>query len=132
MSHQIKVLNKNKDEIVDYFDGIAYKFKTDVAVNVPFEAAKHIFGVEFPADVEECKSDEFRATVYHNLQKRWGWNSYDPAKAEKSRALFDNLTFTPIVFKLIEAEPDREELADPRKLGGKFTKKAKPEAENVA
>lgn len=114
MTHQIKVLNKNDFEIVDYFDGIAYKFEPNVALNVPPEASRHIFGTDFPGDVAECEAKEFRAQIFNFLQKRWGWNSSKPEKVEDAKTLFANLTFTPVVFKLVETTASDEEILEPR------------------
>lgn len=114
MTHQIKVLNKNDFEIVDYFDGIAYRFAPNVAVNVPPEAARHIFGVDFLGDVAVCASPELRSQVFNFLQKRWGWNSVKADKVEEAKKLFENLVFTPVVFKLVETTPVAEEISEPR------------------
>lgn len=115
MTHQIKVTNKNDFEIIDYFDGIAFNFQPNKPINVPYEAACHIFGVDFPADAEMCQTSEFRNKVFHSLQKRWGWNSVDEKKVEKSKKLFSNLFFVPIVFTLVESTAKAEdEIPEPR------------------
>lgn len=127
---QIKVLNKNKTEIVDYFDGIAYKFPPNIAINIPAEVAQHIFGVVFPEDIETCNSDAFRATIFLNLQRRWGWNLHDIEKLAAAKESFNNIILAPVVFKLVEREPKLEEIAEPReqKISPK-TGKFKPRVE---
>lgn len=126
MTHHIKVINKNKAEITDYFDGIAYTFPSQVPVNIPLDAATHIFGSEFPEDAKICASDEFRSKVFHFLQKRWGWNSSDPKKAAMAELSFRNISFIPVLMKTVEIVAGEDQgLAEPREEKSKTTKSAK-------
>lgn len=115
MAHQIKVTNDNSFEIVDYFDGIAYRLEPGKSINIPEEAAFHIFGCEFPGDADFCASDEFREKIFRFLQKRWGWNSIDEAKVAKSKEIFSKISFVPVVMKTVEiVSRDPAALAEPR------------------
>lgn len=130
MTHQIKVFNGNPFEIVDYFDGCAYRFAAKESANVDLEAAKHIFGVDFPADSEQCKEESFRTTVFQHLQKRWGWNSTKVENIQDARRKFAKIEFTPVIFKQVELVADAGELEEPREQKTAFKKAAfKPRAD---
>lgn len=121
MTLQIKIFNKNDFDIIDYFDGIAYKFSKGAPTVMPEDAAHHIFGVDFGTDAEHCNTPEFRAKVFLHLQKRWGWNSVDPQKVADANKLFENMMFVPVEFKLVEkTAKDRDELPPAREPKGRF------------
>jgi hypothetical protein len=137
MTHLIKVTNKNDYEIVDYFDGIPYVFATDKPVNVPIEAMRHIFGMEYPADEDVLKSHSFREEAFHAVSKRWGWNAHDLKTTAENRKKFNNILFTPIVLQQVELVAKTPEIAEPREQkplpakGGKFKPRA-DEAEETS
>ncbi len=120
MTYFIKVTNTNKFSVTDYFDGIPYKFAPNQPINVPPDAMRHMFGVEFPPDEAALKSEDFLDMVFEKVAKRWGWNVHDKEKVAEHRAALAKFLFLPIVMKQMEVVADNELLA-PRE-----NKKAKP------
>lgn len=136
MTHLIKLTNNNSFEIVDYFDGIAYKFQPDVPVNVSLEAMQHIFGVDFPEDEAVLKSASFRDMVFAKVSRRWGWNSHDQAKLAANRKILNHIVFAPVIMQQVELVSKPADLAEPREQkptvkGGKFKPRA-DEAEETS
>lgn len=106
MTHIIKVTNKNSFEIRDYYQGYAYNFTPEEPVNVPLDAMKHIFGVDFPADDQLLKSRDFRDQIFTKVSRRWGWNAHDAKKLAENRRCLDNIAFTPVMMKEVEVVVD--------------------------
>lgn len=135
--HQVKVINNNDFAITDYYDGIAYHFKPNEpkGINLPLDAASHIFGVDFPADADACKSEGLRENVWEYVIRRWGWNSHDAAKLAISKKLFNKFEFKPVIFTITEVITggDSEDPPAPResKIPGKNSK-FKPRVEESA
>lgn len=124
MTHQIKVTNHNDFEIVDYFEGFAYRFTPKEPVNVPLDAMYHIFGVEFPADEAIFKTRAWRDALFNSVSKRWGWNSHDAEKIKTYRNYCDSIAFLPVVTKMVEMVADKAPMPEPREQ--KPIAKAKP------
>lgn len=123
--HQIKVINQNKEAVSDRHDGMLYTFSTgEKGINIPLDAAEHIFGVEFPMNKDACASEEFRTQIWNHLQKRWGWNATPTRKEmEKGdasarlmvgRKFFDKISFVPAEMKMIEVVANNDDLPLPR------------------
>lgn len=128
--HQIKVINNNPFEIVDYFDGIAYRFSPKKGVNLSLEAARHIFGVDFPEDAESCKEEGFRAEILLNLQRRWGWNSTKEESVQDARRKFAKIEFLPVMLKMVELVAQVDEPEEPREQKAAHKKSSfKPRAD---
>lgn len=134
MTHLIKVTNKNDFDIRDHFEGLPYNFVKDEPVNVPLEAMRHIFGVDFPADEATLKSHEFRDQAFDAVARRWGWNSHDKNDLAKNRKIFNNIIFVPILIQMVELVAKPAEIAEPREQkpvakGGKFKPRVDAEEE---
>lgn len=114
MSHLIKVTNHNDFEVIDYFEGFAYRFLPGEPVNVPLDAMYHIFGVEFPEDVALMKTREWRDALFTSVSRRWGWNSHDAEKMTKFRHNCDRFGFLPVVTQMVEIVADKESMPEPR------------------
>lgn len=129
MTHLIKVTNKNSFDITDYHDGLCYQFVSNEPINVPLEAMRHIFGVDFPADEDVLKSTAFRNEVFTTVARRWGWNSHDAEKIKSSRKQLDLIVFLPVVTKMVEMVADKSTMPVPRdqkpvnEARGKFKKR---------
>jgi hypothetical protein len=117
-THQIKVINNNNFPVTDFCDGLAYHFNpaNPKGINLSVDAARHIFGVDFPADLAGCEDEALREEVWHHLQKRWGWNSHDAAKLAENYKKFKKLEFKPVVFTITEviSGGENEDPAPPR------------------
>lgn len=114
MTHLIKVTNHNNFTIKEYCEGEAYIFRKGDSVNVPIEAMKHIFGVDFPADDASCKTPEFLDRVFAGCARRFGWNSHKEDELAANRKKLDKIEFKPIVMNMVEMVATNEELAPPR------------------
>lgn len=112
----VKVTNNNKSTIEDRYDGILYEFKPGVAVSVPYEAACHIFGVDFEPDENGEIDPGLREAMFLHLQRRWGWNR--TKELEKSRNAFERLEFHLTHMKLVE-ESTNIELPKPHEIANK-------------
>jgi len=113
--HQIKVINGSKTDFMDRFDGLAYKFPAEGAgTNLPLEAACHIFGVDFPMDAAICESEDFRAEIFRNLSRRWGWNIHEKNKLAVGAAVFKKFSFVPVELKTVELAVKNQDLPLPR------------------
>jgi hypothetical protein len=112
----VKVTNGNKNTIEDRYDGILYQFKPGVAVSVPYEAACHIFGVDFAPDENGVVDENLREQMFLHLGRRWGWNR--TLEAEKNRNSFDRLEFSLTHMKLVEEESNVT-LPPPHQIGNK-------------
>lgn len=120
----VKVTNNNKNTIEDRYDGILYKFEPGKAVSIPYEAACHIFGVDFAPDENGVLNDDLREQMFLRLGRRWGWNR--TKEAERNRNQFDKLDFSLTHMRLVE-EPMDAELPKPhqiKNLGGRPKKAA--------
>ena|SRR5579862_8037536 len=115
-SFNVKVTNKNDFDIEDRFDGIPYRMPAKKAVNIPYEAACHIFGVDFlPDDSAAIDLD----AIYRHLQRRWGWNlprDKDAPASKDPRAIFDNMEFKVVALSLVEKDVSTgtKPMPDPR------------------
>lgn len=127
MTHLIKVINKNTFEIIDYFDGMPYKFSPDEAINVPLQAMRHIFGVDFPADQAVLDSFDFREEIFAVVARRWGWNAHNKLDLIKNRKAFNSIKFIPVVMQQVELVANSVEIA-PARDQKKFQKAVKVEA----
>lgn len=123
MTHLIKVTNTGTTEISDYFDGLCYTFAPDKPINVPLNAMRHIFGVDFPDDEQVLKSISFRDEAFQSVSRRWGWNAHDKNVLAQNRKAFNALVFTPIIMRSVEIVASSNEMPEPREQ--KVAKEAK-------
>lgn len=114
MTHLIKVTNNNDFEITDYFNGRAYVFAPEEPVNMPFDAARHIFGIDFPEDEATLKSASFREELLNSVSRRWGWTSHEQEEKNRKRKIMNKFIFTPVITKMIELVPENNDLAPAR------------------
>lgn len=98
-NYQIKVTNKNRIDLEDRFDGIRYVLPANGVKNVPYEAACHIFGVDFAPDEDGLLAPDLRKEIFAHLQRRWGWNR---VKGDQGKSFFDNLDFKIVSLTLVE------------------------------
>lgn len=115
-THYIKVGNKNEQAFVERYDGIEYVIPANGSVNIPSEAAAHIFGIDFGPE-----SSIDRETIWLHLQRRWGWNRSRPKGEAGSdwvnpKTLFEKLSFRLISYSLVEtaSEPEEDAIIEPR------------------
>lgn len=101
---QIRITNTNNFPIEERFDGILYDFKPGVAVNMPYHAASHVFGIDFSQGID-------RERIFTHIQKRWGWNRTTELK--ESRKKFDKIEMKILHMRLVEANDDEEQLPEP-------------------
>lgn len=118
---QVKVTNHNKFDIEDRYDGILYKLKSGEAVGIPYEAACHIFGVDFAPDATGHLNPNLREDAFKHLQKRWGWNR--SSEAVEARKRFDKIEFSLTRHVLVEedvkVDDEEQELPAPHITAGK-------------
>lgn len=108
-SIQVKITNLNSFPIEDRFDGVLYEFKKGDMVNVPYDAACHIFGVDFSQGINRDK-------IFTHIQKRWGWNRSSEVK--ESRRKFDNIEMKIIRTATVEIPDDEGALPEPTEKTG--------------
>lgn len=125
----VKVTNNNKFDIEDRYDGIRYQFKAGQATSIPYEAACHIFGVDFAPNESGHLNPNLREDAFKHLQKRWGWNR--SSEADDARKRFDKIEFSLTRNVLVEEAvgEDTDELPAPHvhttaKKGGGQRKEA--------
>ena len=103
---QLRVYNFNTFDITDKFDGTTFTVPAAGYIDVPVDAAFHIFGWHKDVDPEAMK---------RHCQKRFGWNT--PAMMESNRAdmFWSQLRFKPIAYRMVpeEVEDDAPEPVDP-------------------
>lgn len=112
MSHYIKITNKNKETVTEYYNGHRYAFEPDEPMNVEPEAIAHWFGFDFPANERELRSGDFKDKAFNAIKARWGWNRPDPEN--KFRKIFDNIHFLPVLMQQVELVAKNEDPAPPR------------------
>jgi hypothetical protein len=106
----IKVINKGMISYTDFYDGVPKKFAAEIGkkdakgINLTPEEARHIFGVDFPETVEECKDKEFRLKILRHLSRRWGWNQ-SAEMEQKGKEAFAHFRFTPVEMQVVELVP---------------------------
>jgi len=101
----VRVINKNDFPIRDMFDGVPYVFEPNKPVNIPPDAANHIFAWFQPYDDEDGHHHEpDPARMKAHVQKRFGWNT--PSLVQDSRAdfFYRNLVVQPIVYRMVPME----------------------------
>lgn len=111
----VRVVNHNTFMMEDRFDGTLYQFPPDRPVQLPIDAAHHIFGW-FPAwtdqDGREHKPDE-RAVRLH-VQRRFGWNT--PGMEVQADIFFEHISIQPVVYRLVPVTQEEETEADVEQL----------------
>lgn len=115
---KIRVTSTNAKSIKESYDGIPYVFEKDKTTMVPFEAACHIFGVEFPeAGKDVYESNEpgsLRSRIFKHLQKRWGWNHPADDVQRRANQIFSGLKFAPVELVTVEKTYEQDVVAAPR------------------
>jgi len=119
---KIRVTSTNAKPIKESYDGIPYVFEKDKTTVVPYEAACHIFGVEFPeAGKDVYESNEpgsLRSQIFKHLQKRWGWNHPAEDVQRKANQVFAALKFSPVQLVTVEKTYEEDIIAAPRSNDG--------------
>ena len=107
--YQVKVTNGNYFDVSDRYDGNLYVFKANSDTNIPYNAATHIFGVEFVGEARDGRN----GAIFNHLCRRWGWNN---KKMDEAKAEFDKLSFKVVAMSLIETivEDKEPEIVEPR------------------
>lgn len=113
---QIKVTNGNDVTFEDRYDGILYKIPAKGKVNLPYDAAVHIFGVDF----ENGQID--RDAIFTHLGRRWGWNrSFLKNKDEdknkfrdQAKEMFEKIEFNVISMVMVETDVTEDGLVPAR------------------
>lgn len=129
---QVKVTNKNKFAIEDRYDGILYSMDAGKSVSIPYEAACHIFGVDFTPDNSGTMDPGLRDAAYRHVSRRWGLNRSAKSGGfddKKAREVFDNIQFTLTTMVLVEQAVEEEvDLPAPHEIaankGGRPRKEA--------
>ena len=88
----LRITNLNKQTVRDRFADVPYVFAPDQPIDIPEDAAEHIFGSKL---TEKGFADP-EASFLH-LARRWGLvharDKADPRLMERARKLYDNLRF---------------------------------------
>lgn len=130
-SFQVKVINHNDFDLEDRYDGVPYVVKANGKLNIPYEAACHIFGVDFAPDEAGQVDANLRKNIFQHLERRWGWNR--TSANGSSKAIFEKIEFNLIAMTLVENNVDLEELGEPRETSPQFRQFPKPKVkEEVA
>lgn len=87
----IKVTNGNDFPISDRYDGVPYDFEPKKPLNIPADAAYHIFGARQGASDED---------MFRHFTKRAGWNV--PDKVKQAQAWFKKIKLEPVFMKRVE------------------------------
>jgi hypothetical protein len=95
----VKIINHNDFPIIDRFDGVPYKFESNVALNVPIDAVHHIFGWHPHVDPSEME---------RHCIKRFGWNTPKMQEEGRGRLFFSKIELQPIRYRMVPIEVDDE------------------------
>jgi len=99
----VRIVNGLDFEFLDRWDGIPVRIPPGGQTKITPEMAFHFFGYHPGAT---------REVMLRHTAKRHGWNTAefvqpDPqTKKNKAEMYFDRLKITPVVYKLVPAEPD--------------------------
>jgi hypothetical protein len=97
---QVRVTNGNSFDINDRFDGVPYNFPKMTPVDIPVDAAHHIFGWYDGVD---------RDAMRLHVQRRFGWNTPERIENGSAMLFFDQLHISPIRFRLVQVAEDDPE-----------------------
>ena len=114
---RIRIVNHNRATIEDRCDNIPYAFPYNVPVDLPLDAAHHLFGFHMEADEEEMKK---------HCCKRFGWNTPEIVAMKKDQEYFDNLEIRPVSYRLVEVDSAPYERKRRGKKDGDASKTATP------
>lgn len=105
----VKVVNKNDFQIQDMFDGVPYRFLPHQPINVPVDAAYHIFGWH-PSytDAEGHRRNVDPEAMKRHVLKRFGWNTPDMMEHGRSDLFYSHLEICPIRYRMVPVEVDEE------------------------
>src|ERR1700674_4192621 len=87
---RIRIVNHNAFEMRDRCDNVLYSFPPGQSVDIPLDAAQHLFGFTLEAEEE---------AVRKHCCKRFGWNTPAMVAEGKDRQCFDNLEIRPVTYK---------------------------------
>jgi hypothetical protein len=99
----IRVTNNAKTVYTDRYDGVPYIIEPGHTKSIPLEVAAHLFA--YHPDVQP-------ETMFRHVCKRQGWNTadhraVDPATGRTlAEQLFANLRIEPVIYKMVEENPD--------------------------
>jgi len=96
---RVRICNHNPFDLTDRCDNIPYTFATDMDVDIPLDAAAHLFGFHMNATEEE---------MFKHCSKRFGWNTPMHAAKKLDWEFFDNLEIRPVHYKLVEVTVDED------------------------
>ena len=107
----VKVINHNAETYKDRFDGILYEFAPKKSITIPYEAACHIFGVDFAPGPTGHINPNIREKAFEHIHKRWGWNKPGtPEQFEKTRLAakkrFEAIEFSIVHMQMVETSTD--------------------------
>ena len=127
--HYVRVTNHLDVPFTDRWDGIPVTLEPGKADNLQLDMAAHFFGYGYQVPNE---------VMFRHVCKRQGWNTPAHLKVGDSgktlaQELFAKLSIVPVIYKMVEVEPDTDapipaepELGDndlpalpKRKAGGK-------------
>jgi hypothetical protein len=121
---QVRVTNGNAFDINDRFDGVPYNFPKMTPVDIPVDAAHHIFGWFDGID---------RDAMRLHCQRRFGWNTPERITDGSASLFFDQLHIAPIRFRLVQvAEDDPEPPVVQKDTQKKYTNKLMASADERA
>ncbi len=110
--HYVRVTNNLDVPFTDRWDGIPVSIPPGKADNLRLDMAAHFFGYGYGIDPE---------VMFRHICKRQGWNTPKHLETDKSgktlaRRLFDKIAIVPVIYKMVEVEPDTDEPipADPQ------------------
>lgn len=102
--HYVRVTNNLDVPFTDRWDGIPVTLEPGKKDNLQLDMAAHFFGYHYGVDPE---------VMFRHICKRQGWNTpahIKPGESGKSlaREMFDKLKIEPVVYKVVEVEPDTD------------------------
>lgn len=109
--YSVKVRNDTDLQFEDRYDGIPYVIKPKSSINIPPDAAQHIFGISFlPAEDGNVQID--RPAIFNHVSRRWGWNR--PNLSEDYKKIFEDMQFKVVALMQVERTVGEggEDLAD--------------------
>jgi hypothetical protein len=102
--HYVRVTNNRDVPCTDRWDGIPVTLEPGKKDNLQLDMAAHFFGYYYGVDPE---------AMFRHVCKRQGWNTPAHLTVGESgkplaREMFDKLSIEPVIYKMVEVEPDTD------------------------
>ena len=102
--HYVRVTNNLDVPFTDRWDGIPVTLEPGKSDNLQLDMAAHFFGYGYGVPTE---------VMFRHVCKRQGWNTPAHLKVGESgktlaQELFAKLSIVPVIYKMVEVEPDTD------------------------